>query len=146
MASIEYLVVANHAEVHNGHLFISGAGWTDLIRGLRPDGPPSITHMGIALSIIVPFTETGRRHHFTIRIEREDGPEITRVEGDLEMGRPVGLPAGADQRAVLAVNADITFPEPGGYRVVAFLGDGDHPKTSSFRVHDQPMQAQLAAG
>ncbi|CAN5684647.1 hypothetical protein BH24ACT26_BH24ACT26_02110 [soil metagenome] len=145
MASIEYLVVANHAEVQNGHLFISGAGWTDLVRGVRPEAGPPVTHIGIALSIIVPFTETGRRHHFTIRIEREDGPEVTRVEGDLEMGRPVGLPAGADQRAVLAVNADISFPEPGGYRVIAFLGAGEDQKTSSFRVHDQPMPAQPAA-
>jgi len=135
MAEIEYVSVANHAEALNGLLYLSGAGWTDLRRAVVADAPLPITHFGIALSVLVPFTETNRRHHLVLHIEPEDGGEdIVRIEADLEVGRPPGMVVGADQRAVLALNAELQFPAAGGYRIVAELAD--KISTTSFRVHD----------
>lgn len=134
MPQIEFLVISNHAEAKDGLLYLSGACWTDLWRGIPAEGPPPISHIGLAVAILVPWDETNHRHHLTIRLENEDGRELTRVEGDLEVGRPAGIPQGADQRAVLAMNADIQFPAAGGYRIVAEVGE--ERRSVSFRVHN----------
>jgi hypothetical protein len=138
MPEIEYLLLADHAEAVNGKLYVMGAGWTNVSRPPRPapDAMP-ITHFGVGVSVLVPWTQTNNRHHLIVRIESEDGePVLGRVEADLEVGRPPGLRHGSDQRAVLALNVDMTFPAPGGYRIVAELGD--QTKTASFQVMDPP--------
>lgn len=135
MPTVEVLVVANHAEARDGLLFLSGACWTDLWRGVPQGTPPPLNHFGIGVAILVPWEETNRRHHLTLKLETEDGKDLTRMEGDFEVGRPAGIPAGSDQRAVLAINADIQFPKPGGYRVIAETGQ--ERRSVSFRVHDE---------
>jgi hypothetical protein len=139
MAEIEYVLLANHAEAVAGLLYVSGGSWTDQWRGRRPPGAPTPpTHFGIGVSVLIPWNDTNRPHHLVIRIEGEDGGgELARAEADLEAGRPPGLARGVDQRAVLALNVDMAFPQPGGYRVVAEMRD--QVKTVSFRVHDEPL-------
>jgi hypothetical protein len=135
MPEIEYLLLADHVDASSGKLNALGAGWTDLSRVVGTSGPP-VSHFGIGVSVLIPWTETNRRHHLVVRIEHEDGePLLGSIEADLEVGRPPGLPHGADQRAVLAMNADIQFPRAGGHRVVADLGD--QMRSASFRVHDK---------
>ncbi len=141
MAEIEYMLLANHAEAVNGLLHVLGAGWTDQWRGRQPpDVPPPLTHFAIGVSVLVPWTETNRPHHLILTIESEDGSELGRVEADLEIGRPPRIPVGSDQRAVLAINVNIQFPGPGGYRVVARLGE--QTRSGSFRVHDEVPPGQ----
>ncbi len=139
MASIEFLFLANHAEVQNGLLYTSGAGWSEMYRlvpGQESQAPPN--HFAIATSILVPWEETNQPHRLTIWIERDgEGPQLVRAEVGIEVGRPPGLPAGTDQRAVFAMPIDIAFPEQGGYRVVAEVDDDT--RSVSFRVHDQRM-------
>lgn len=142
MAEIEFLILADHAEAVGGKLYLTGAGWTDYWRAPVPEGqPPPITHLGIAVSILVGWTDTNRPHRLHMRIENEDGTlQLANVEGDIEVGRPPGTPPGSDQRAVLAVNADVQFPSLGGYRITAEIGD--RIRTVSFRVHDAPTPAR----
>jgi len=139
MAEIESLMLANHAEAVNGLLYVSGGGWTDLNRGIMPGGGAPATHFGIALSALVPWTQTDQDHPFSIRVEGEDGPdlEVARVEGTLRAGRPTDLPPGSEQRTVLAINADVVFPQPGGYRIIAEM-EGT-TRTVSFRVRDSAI-------
>lgn len=136
MPEIEFLMVADHAEVVNGKLYLMGGGWTDLRRprqGAGESSPP--THMSIVASILVGWTETNEVHQLHIAIEDADATErLAEIETAIEMGRPPGIPPGSDQRALLAVNAGLVFPRPGGYRVVAKLGD--HTRSVTFRVHD----------
>lgn len=135
MAEIEFLLIANHAEAYAGTLTVMGAGWTDHWRGPYPPGQPPLTHFGIGVGVLVPWTETNRRHHLVMRLEAEDGHVVATVEGDLELGRPPGIPPGSDQRAVMALNVDTQLPGPGGYRIAAELGQ--NVKSVSFRVHDE---------
>jgi hypothetical protein len=136
MASIESLLLANHAEAQNGLLYISGGGWTELYRGqLGPNDEPPINHFGIAVSVLVPWDETNQQHHLVIQIEKDDGKELGRVEADFELGRPPGLPEGGEQHAALGIGADIAFSELGGHRIVAKVGD--HERSVAFRVRDQ---------
>ncbi len=134
MAEIDLLTVANHAEALNGMLYLSGAGWTDLRRPVDPQGQVPASHFGVGVSVVVPWNETNRKLQLVIRIEDEDGGPLMSVEGELEVGRSPGLPQGIDQRAVLAVDANLVFPHAGGYRVIAEL-EGKR-RSVSFRVHD----------
>lgn len=137
MPLIENLMVANHAEAINGMVYVSGGGWTEHWRGTgSPDGqfPPS--HLGIALTMLTSWLEANRRFQVRIVVEPEDGGDaLVSVEGEIESGRPPGLPEGTDLRTALAINAEIVYPRAGGYRLVAQVGDDS--RSVSFRVHDQ---------
>jgi hypothetical protein len=139
MAEIEYAILANHAETHNGLLYLQGGGWTDANVVFPPDGPSTPLHFGIAVSVLVPWTETNRNHRLQIRIEHEDGgPPVLQMDGELEVGRPPGAQQGADQRAVLTANSITQFPKAGGYRLVAKVNNSKL-RTVSFRVRDQQV-------
>ena len=137
MAELEYIALANHAEAINGLLYLMGAGWTDHSRPTPTEDVQVSSHFGIGASIVVPWTETNQPHLLTVRVESEDGAVLVDMSGNIEVPRPLGIPAGSDQRAVLAVNADVHFANNGGYRIVAQLGE--QTKTVSFRVHDLPV-------
>ncbi len=134
---IELLTLANHAEAVNGLLYLSGAGWTDLMRPIPPGGTPPPNIIGIALAILVPWGETNKRHRVVIRIENDDGNELMKVEGDVEMGRPPGTVQGSDFRGVMAINGQVQFPHAGIYRVIASVAD--RSRSVRFRVHDIPI-------
>jgi hypothetical protein len=139
MPQLELLTVANHAEAINGLLYLSGAGWTDLRRAIPAQGPAPVTHLGIALAILVGWEETNRRHRVAVVMENADGQEILRMESDFELGRPPGLPPGSDLRGVIAINGEVQFPAAGMYRVIATIADSKRSVT--FRVHDIPVPA-----
>lgn len=135
--TIANLILANHAEAINGLLYISGGGWSDHHRAIAPDGPPPVSHMGLGLSIAVPWNETNRDHTLHIQLEDDDATTIM-MQADMRfnVGRPPQLPPGAEQHAVVAIPLDIIFPHQGGYRFVLTLdGEGD-VRAWTFRVHD----------
>jgi len=139
MPQIELLTVANHAEAINGLLYLSGAGWTDLVRPVQPGGQVPVNHIGVGVAILVSWNETNQPHRVTFRIENADGQVLVNMQGDLEMGRPAGLAPGSDLRGVMAINGEVQFPAAGIYRVVASVGEDTRSVT--FRVHDTPTPA-----
>jgi hypothetical protein len=142
MATVEYLLLANHAEVQNGLLYVSGAGWANLYRGSRKPGDPLlISHFGIGASILIPWDETNQRHQLVIRVVKVDSDEeLARVEGGMEIGRPPGLESGAEQRVAVALGVDVPFPGEGSYRVVVQVGQDQ--RSVGFKVLDQPKPPQ----
>lgn len=136
-SSIDTLILANHAEAVNGLLYISGGGWTDTHRQIRRDNPPPNNHFGIGISVRIPWNETNQPHKFVVEVQNDDATNtVVRAEGELNVGRPPQLSPGAVQHAVLAINVDVTFPAPGGYRVIASLNGERDVRTWPFRVHD----------
>lgn len=134
MPHLEFVTLANHAEAHDGLLYLSGAGWTDIRPPINPDGTIGLVHFGIGLSVLVGWNETNLRFPLVLRIVHEDGGDsFMQAEAQIEQGRPPGLAPGQDLRSVLAVNVDAAFPRPGGYVVNATIGD-QPPTTVAFRV------------
>ncbi len=134
MPRIEFVTLANHAEAHDGLLYLSGAGWTDIRPPVTPEGAIGLAHFGIGLSVLVGWNETNLRFPLVLQIFHEDGGEpFMQAEAQIEQGRPAGLSPGQDLRSVLAVNVDAAFPRPGGYEVRATIGE-QAPTTVSFRV------------
>jgi len=142
MPKIELLMVANHVEAINGLLYISGGGWMHQHRRKVPgEDRFAPSKLGIAASVLVPWDETNIKHRLEVWVEDEDGTVYARISGEFEVGRPPGLPPGADQRTVVGLNADLTYPRTGGYRVVGQIGQDS--LTTSYFVHDaeeQPAQ------
>ena len=104
-----------------------------------PEGQVPSNHFGIGTSISIPWDETNQPHHLIISIEREeDDAELSRIETDVEVGRPPGFPAGITQRAVFGIGADIAFSDQGSYRIVARVDED--MRSVSFRVRDLPPQ------
>ena len=143
MPQIEFVLNADHAEAINGKLYLHGAGWTDVVQQVGPGGQPGIVHMGIAVSILIGWNETNRRFPLIVTVQHEDGDELTRVDAQVEAGRPPGVPAGSDFRSVLAIGAEIQFPKTGGYRLRAEL-DGEE-RTVRFRVHRPDLSVGATA-
>jgi hypothetical protein len=144
MATVEYLLLANHAEVRGGLLYVSGAGWANLFRGSRnPDDPIPLSHFGIGAGFLIPYNETNQLHHIVARIAKEDGDEeLTRIQGNMEVGRPTGLAQGAEQHIVVGLSVDVQFPEEGTYRVVVQIGKDE--RSVVFRVLDQDRPLHLS--
>lgn len=136
---VDFLLLANHVEIVNGLLYTSGAGWTDHRRPVLPAGsPPHVSHLGIAASVSVPWSETNQPHVLVVQIEDAEANSIVRVEGYLNVGRPPSLPYGASQPVMFGFAIDIEFPHAGAYRIAASVDDGE-AKHWPFRVHDVPV-------
>ena len=142
MPRIELLTLANHAEVQNGLMYLSGAEWDTLTRDIPNGTPPPPQHLGIGVSVVVGWTETNERHMLHLWIEDEDGqPGLLDVNAELEVGRPVGKVHGTDSRAPFAINGIITFPKAGHYAICAQVGN-EAPLKYPFRVVDRPIPNQ----
>jgi len=135
---IDTLLLANHVEVVNGLLYVSGGGWTEHRRPVTPQGP-ALSHLGIGVSVLVPWNETNAPHTFTVLIEDEDATPIVKIDGQINVGRPPALPAGSEQAVLLGFPLNVQFPHPGTYRAVVTLDEDGDSKHWTFRVHDLPM-------
>src|SRR6266849_2134685 len=135
----EFLCLANHVEAINGLLYMVGGGWTDHYRPPRQaTGQPTISHIGIAVMVRIPWNDTNRPHRFQVEIQDLDGSSFMKVEGDLNVGRPAQLPPGTAQHAALAINGELVFPRTGSYVLRAVLNaDMATLRAWEFRVHDR---------
>lgn len=133
---IEWLILADAAQVVGNKLYLLGGGWDRLIAN---KGFPLSQQIGIAMSINVPWNNTNEKHAFEIEIATEDGQQIAKVDGGFEVGRPVGILPGQDQRIQLAANAALKLNDPGIYSIMARI-DGAICK----RVHFSAVPGQVS--
>jgi hypothetical protein len=93
--SVEWLILADSAQVVGGKLYLLGGGW-DLLTVNQPF--PVTRRSGLAASFRVPWTDTNFRHNVNITISDADGQELAKIDG--VRGRPpTRIPVGSDQRA-----------------------------------------------
>ncbi len=131
----EWLILADHVDVVGNKLYVNGGGWDILTVN---SGFPMKQSFGLAAAFEVPWMETNQRHSVEIEVLGEDGNVLAKTGGQLEIGRPPGLPAGQSQRAQLAINMSIQFEKPGTYEIVTKV-EGQQDARTHFRVIPGPV-------
>jgi len=110
----EWIILADHAEVNNGKLYLMGGGWeTVTVNQEFPTAHPC----GIAVAFFVPWSETNQAHPVAIEALDADGESLIEIEAELEVARPPGMPLGSGQRVPIAVNLTLQLERAGTYRV-----------------------------
>lgn len=127
---LEWLILADAAQVTGNKLYVMGGGWDTL--NVNQQFPVN-QRCAVAASFRVPWTETNRRHNVSIEIRTEDGQLLGEVKGQVEVGRPVGIPPGTEQRAQIAADIGLGIPGPGSIVISASI-EGEEAGRVTFRV------------
>lgn len=104
-------MLANHAEVSEGRLFISAGGWDQVPVQPGSSGPWMVS-CALALLIKVPWTDTNRQHALAIDFVDEDdrpvplgdGSGSLHVEFPFSAGRDASVTEGSEQNVSMAIN------------------------------------------
>jgi hypothetical protein len=125
---IDFLMVADRAEVINGKLYAMGAAWDRI--GVADFSKPM--PLSVAVGVLVPWTATNQPHAVTLTLRDADGAPLDfRVEANFVTGRPPFL-TGEVQRVLLAIpGASVVLPGPGNYVLAAAI-DGVEMKVVRF--------------
>ena len=118
---IDFVILADFAQAVQGKLSLIGGGWN--LHHARQY--PSPLPFGLGIGILVPWSETNRRHAFRFVIRKSEGAQLITGEGEFEVGRDVGTPPGMTQRATLGIAGQLNLPEPGTYEVIVTAGGGE---------------------
>jgi hypothetical protein len=139
------LMLADHAEVAEGKLFINGGGWTTT-------GPDPVPFAIVAI-IEVPWDQTNRQHKLRFELIDTDGnpvlgdnqePVFLEIMG--EVGRPPGVKPGSSIPLPLALFNPQGHPLPGGryeWRLT-IDGEGDEDWSLPFTVRHSGGQEMAA--
>ena len=98
------ILLADHAEVADGKLFVNGGGWD--VTG------PGPTTGSVAVLLFVPWDRANSPIEFVLKLVGEDGqdpfiagsPQPFAASGQLEVGRPVGVLKGAELPVPVAIS------------------------------------------
>ena len=132
---VDYLLVADRAEVVNGKLYLMGGSWDRI----QPQQFPHRMMLGIALGVRIPFAYTDDQH--TVAIELFHGEtRMIGFEAKLATGRPPGM-AGMDMLVPMAFNIPIAIPDEGRVALKAVI-DGSHGRRHDIKVIKRPQQQQ----
>jgi hypothetical protein len=108
------MLLADAAQQVGGKLYILGGGWSTT-------GSPTAP-MAVAIKIEVPWDRTNVSHDWRLALVDADGRPVqtsddraVEVSGQLEVGRPAGLPDGTPLDAPLVVTFGSMPLSPGRY-------------------------------
>lgn len=116
---IEFIVLADHAEVMNGKIYMMGGGWDKrvIIDFQQPQA------FSLMISILIPWNHSNQMIPLSISTLNADGQDILpKFVSSIVVGRPVTSIVGQPIRYPLAVNMALALPGPGTYAVVVQLG------------------------
>jgi hypothetical protein len=124
---------AAQADPATGKVHMLGAGWST--------ATTPVTHAVVVLAK-VPWDRANQLIHLTLTLRHQDGPTVSfptpegdmevRFEGDIEVGRPPGIPAGSPLDASFALNVSPLPLVPGRYDW--FLEVAEETKVAPYTV------------
>jgi len=132
---VEWLILADAAQVVGNKLYLMGGGWDVLAVN---SGFPVQQRCAVGVAVRVPWNETNQRHNLEIEIATDDGKTLGKIQGQFEVGRPPGIPLGRDQRVQLAADLSLKLENAGGYVIAARI-DGQEARRTVFSVVPGPM-------
>lgn len=139
---VEWLVLADSAQVVGNKLYLLGGGWDRLTVNRQF---PLDQRCAVALAVRVPWNETNQKHAFEVEVVTEEpateAPKsLVKAAGQFEVGRPPGIPLGQDQRFQMALEVNLRIETPGTKTIVARV-DGQEMRRVHFNVVPGPMLA-----
>ncbi len=141
--AIEWLILADAAEVNGGKLYLLGGGF-DRITVSSP--LPVRRRIALAVSVNVPWGKTNERHRLTLDFVDEDGNRQAKVEGHFEVSRPPGAKAGQAQRVQMALQADIEMKKLGANVVIGSIDDEESRRVHYNVVASPQLQQMMDRG
>ncbi len=139
---IQWLMLADAAEVVANKLYIMGGGW----EVLTVNTPfPVARHCSVAIAVRVPWQETNQQSTLDVEIATEFGETLGKITGQFEVGRPPGIRTGQDQLMKLAVDLDLNLDGPGRYFVIGNV-NGQTSTRMMFQVVPGPLLAARSGG
>jgi hypothetical protein len=134
---VEWIILADAAEAVNNKLYLIGGGWETLTVNSEL---PVVHPCAVAVAFSVPWNETNQQHTIEIAIDHEDGTQLVKLEGQVEIGRPAGIPLGKAQRVQMAIRANLPLRRLGTHVIIARI-EGQEARRVSFNVVAGPMLA-----
>jgi Family of unknown function (DUF6941) len=152
------LMLADFAQVHQGKLFISGAGITGM--ATPPGVDRYVINFGVGITVTIPWLATNQNHRMVISLVDSDGqvvplaqplpgqeppPEYAgRIFGTFNAGRAASMEVGEDSILPLAFQfGGLEVPHPGTYTISMEI-DGTEMANARFRV--VPLQPGIQMG
>jgi hypothetical protein len=133
----EWLILADAAQVVAGKLYVIGGGWDTLAVTQQF---PVTRQIALAAAFTISWNETNQKHSVELEIATDDGSSVAKIEGQLEAGRPPGIPLGTSQRAQLAATLGLEFKTPGVYSIVSRISGQEDARTHFNVVDATPRQ------
>ena len=129
---IEFVMLAERAEILNGKLYMMGGGYDRLI---LDQPPPQVAVVTFAIGLLLPPEASGRRHQLQFAVLDAAGNAVAASEQIvLTFVRPPTLGAGESQRVLLApLGGPVQFPSYGRYVLQVAL-DGVAHKTVALSI------------
>ena len=132
---VEWLILADAAQIVGGKLYLMGGGWDNLIVNTRF---PFDQRLAVAASFQIDWNETNEPHNVAVEITTADGQTLAAFGGKVEAGRPPGIPIGQAQRAQLAAEVTLPIAGPGTYEITVRV-PGQDPTQIHFNVVAGPF-------
>jgi hypothetical protein len=128
--TLEWLILADAAEVIGNRLYLMGGG---LERAKIHTQLPVAQHMGIAVALRLSSQELGQTHEFVLDIQSPQGKWLASFEADFEV-KATSKEATADEmRWQFATSVDLSLDAVGKYLVLVFI-NGQEMGRQSFEV------------
>lgn len=129
---IDFALIGDYADIVNGKLYLMGGGWDTF----HAQQEPAQVRLSLAVGVRFGWEETNQAVPVRITIEDDDGKELLRADGAVNVGRPPTLPPGSTQLAQMAANLALAVPRFGGYRIRISAGPVERPveRLLPFRV------------
>jgi hypothetical protein len=143
------MMLADHAQVADGKLFVSGGGWSVC-------GPGPVA-CAVALLFHIPWQRTNERISFTLTLLDEDGMPVSQpgpdgsqevqVGGQFEAGRPAGLAPGTDINVPISFNTVLQLASGRRFTwVLEVDSQVDEAWRLSFATRETPPSSQIRPG
>ena len=141
------LMLADYATVHQGKLFISGAGINLMVISAAE---PYVLNFGLGITVDIPWTATNQTHRLRIALVDTDehivpintpmpGAAVPQEDqgtilGNFNVGRSPSMEVGEDSIMPLAFQfPNLVVPHPGTYKITMQI-DGAEVACARFRV------------
>ena len=125
---IDVFLLADHVQLSEGKLYVSGGGWNRL----TVERVPLRRRVGLAIGLRIDSDEAGTRHSFRIDMQTP-GDLIGLGQGQFETERFEG----PSQIFLLAIDADLPIAFEGIHEVI-LSADGNEMKRTGFQVAVSP--------